>query len=60
MIDLALSLRILCPLNCECDPAIGAELSTRILLPSGQPMPVLIRPSLFSLNRCNSFRDYEW
>ena len=33
MVDLAFALRILCPLNGECNPAVGAKFPASVLLP---------------------------
>jgi hypothetical protein len=59
VIDLALALRIFRPLNGQCDATIGAEFPARILLPRGQPTTMLIRPSLFGIQRVDSLFDNQ-
>jgi hypothetical protein len=57
VINLALARRIFRPLNGQCDAAIGAELPARILLPRRQRTAMLIRPSLFGIQRVEPLFD---
>jgi hypothetical protein len=42
VVDLALALRVFCPLNSQCDSAIGSKFPARILLPGCEPLALLV------------------
>ena len=60
VVDLALPLWILRPLDRKSNAAVGAELSTRVLLPRGQSAPAwALGLRALCPSRCDSFRNYQ-